>query len=76
MSESEDDQAFRDAELTPEQIEVRVQDLEAHTGLTRAEVIALAEKGELFCDPEYEEFLIMLDRYDLVDTAFGSKSKH
>lgn len=53
--------------LTPEECEQRLSALQDWSGQTNADVIALAENRQLPADPEYGEWLILLDRGDLLE---------
>jgi hypothetical protein len=52
--------------LTPEECEQRLSTLQEWSGQTNEDVIALAENRQLPTDPEYGEWLILLDRGDLL----------
>jgi hypothetical protein len=53
--------------LTEAEIQQRLEDLQKATGKTDAEVIHLAETGQLPSDPEYGEWLILLNKGDWID---------
>ena len=53
--------------LTPEECEHRLSALQDWSGQTNEDVIALAENRQLPTDPEYGEWLILLDRGDLLE---------
>ncbi|WP_035798178.1 hypothetical protein [Crocosphaera chwakensis] len=53
--------------LNNEQLEKRLQALQIWSGLSNNEVIEVAEKKELPSDPEYGEWLVLLDREDLIE---------
>lgn len=53
--------------LNNEEIEKRLQALQMWSGLSNNEVIEIAEKRELPSDPEYGEWLVLLDREDLIE---------
>lgn len=53
--------------LTPEECEKRLSALQEWSGQTNEEIIALAENRQLPTDPEYGEWLILLDRGDLLE---------
>ena len=53
--------------LTPEECEQRLSALQEWSGQTNEDVIALAENRQLPTDPEYGEWLILLDRGDLLE---------
>jgi len=58
----------KDAEiLSDEECDRRLVALQEWTGKTNEEVIALAENRQLPTDPEYGEWLILLDRGDLLE---------
>lgn len=52
--------------LSAEEREQRLEALRAWSSLTDTEVIEQAERGELPGDPEYAEWLVLLDRGDLI----------
>jgi hypothetical protein len=52
--------------LTPEECDRRLSALQEWSGQTNEDVIALAENRQLPTDPEYGEWLILLDRGDLL----------
>lgn len=52
--------------LTPDEIEHRLSILHQWSGQSDAEVIQLAEQNELPAEPEYGEWLILLNRGDLI----------
>lgn len=52
--------------LTPTEREARLQALREQFGRTDAEVCALAERSELPSDPVFAEWLVLLDRGDLL----------
>jgi hypothetical protein len=53
--------------LTKAEIQQRLEDLQTATGKTDAEVIQLAETGQLPPDPEYGEWLVLLNKGDWID---------
>lgn len=53
-------------QLTDDERSERVAALERWSGLSSAEVVARAERDELPADPEYREWLVLLDRGDLL----------
>ncbi len=53
--------------LTPEERQVRLSALREWSGKTDLEVIVLAEAHKLPADPEYGEWLILLEREDLIE---------
>lgn len=53
--------------LTPEECKHRLSALQDWSGQTNEDVIALAENCQLPTDPEYGEWLILLDRGDLLE---------
>jgi hypothetical protein len=53
--------------LTSEECEQRLFALQEWSGQTNEEIIALAENRQLPTDPEYGEWLILLDRGDLLE---------
>ena len=53
--------------LTPEECEQRLSALQEWSGQTNEEIIALAENRQLPTDPEYGEWLILLNRGDLLE---------
>jgi hypothetical protein len=53
-------------ELTPGERQQRISDLESHFSMTSAEVIARAESRTLPTEPHFVEWLVLLDRGDLV----------
>ncbi|TYQ26060.1 ABC transporter permease [Pseudanabaena biceps] len=53
--------------LTSEECEQRLSALQEWSGQTNEEIIALAENRQLPTDPEYGEWLILLDRGDLLE---------
>ena len=58
----------KDAEiLSDEECDRRIAALQEWTGKTNEEVIALAENRQLPTDPEYGEWLILLNRGDLLE---------
>ena len=58
----------KDAEiLSDEECDCRLAALQEWTGKTNKEVIALAENRQLPTDPEYGEWLILLNRGDLLE---------
>jgi len=58
----------KDADLlTSEECEQRLSALQEWSGQTNEEIIALAENRQLPTDPEYGEWLILLDRGDLLE---------
>lgn len=52
--------------LTDDERRERIAALERWSGLSSAEAIARAESGKLPADPEYREWLVLLDRGDLL----------
>ncbi|MBP0019220.1 MAG: ABC transporter permease [Cyanobacteria bacterium SBLK] len=54
--------------LTDEEIKIRLESLSKHLGYSHQEIIELAEQNQLPSDPEYGEWLILLDRGDLIVT--------
>ncbi|HYO57455.1 hypothetical protein [Archangium sp.] len=56
-----------DHSLTPEERETRLASLRDWSGMTDAEVIAKAERGELPPEPPYAEWLVLLKRGELLD---------
>lgn len=52
--------------LSNEEIEKRLQALQMWSGLSNNEVIEMATQRELPSDPEYGEWLVLLDREDLI----------
>jgi hypothetical protein len=57
----------RASELTEAERERRLDALRAWSNLSDKDVIARAERGTLPSDPEYAEWLVLLDRGDLLD---------
>jgi len=58
----------KDAEiLTVEECDERIDALQEYLGKTNEEVITLAENRQLPTDPEYAEWLILLNRGDLLE---------
>jgi hypothetical protein len=58
----------KDAEiLSDEECERRLAALQEWTGKTNEDVIALAENRQLPTDPEYGEWIILLNRGDLLE---------
>jgi hypothetical protein len=53
--------------LTPEECDRRLAALQEWTGKTNEDVISLAENRQLPTDPEYGEWLILLNRGDLLE---------
>lgn len=53
--------------LTPEESQARLSALRAWSGKSDFEVIALAEECKLPPDPEYGEWLVLLNREDLIE---------
>jgi hypothetical protein len=53
--------------LTEAEIQQRLEDLHELTGKTDAEVIQLAETGQLPPDPEYGEWLVLLNKGDWIE---------
>jgi hypothetical protein len=56
----------RSSELTQPERERRLETLRAWSSLSDADVIARAEQGTLPPDPEFAEWLVLLDRGDLL----------
>ena len=54
--------------LTDEEIKIRLEALHEELGYSHEEIIALAKQNQLPSDPEYGEWLILLNRGDLVVT--------
>ena len=54
--------------LTDEEIKIRLEALQEELGYSHEEIITLAEQNRLPSDPEYGEWLILLDRGDLIVT--------
>lgn len=52
--------------MTAGERQQRISDLESHFGIPSAEVICRAEAGALPTEPHYVEWLVLLDRGDLV----------
>lgn len=52
--------------MTASERQQRISDLESHFGIPSAEVIRRAEAGTLPTEPHYMEWLVLLDRGDLV----------
>lgn len=57
--------------LSAEEKEARLEALRIWSGLSDAEVIERAEQNVLPGDPEYAEWLVLLDRGDLVERGSG-----
>ncbi len=57
--------------LSAEEKEARLEALRSWSGLSDAEVIERAEQDVLPGDPEYAEWLVLLDRGDLVERGSG-----
>jgi hypothetical protein len=57
--------------LTESESQQRLAALQQSTGKTDAEVIRLAEAGQLPRDPEYGEWLVLLDRGDLLERTIN-----
>jgi hypothetical protein len=53
--------------LTPDECEQRLLTLQAWSGQTNEEIIQLAESDRLPADPVYGEWLVLLDRGDLIE---------
>ena len=53
-------------ELSPQEREERLQALSLRFGMSADEVIALAERNQIPSDPDFVEWLILLDRADLI----------
>ncbi|MDC3954131.1 hypothetical protein [Polyangium jinanense] len=53
--------------LSHEEREARLRALQAWSGRTNDDVVSLAQRGELPRDPEYAEWLVLLDRGDLLE---------
>jgi len=53
--------------LTTEECDERIDALQEYLGKTNDEVITLAENRQLPTDPEYAEWLILLNRGDLLE---------
>ncbi|MEA5535259.1 hypothetical protein [Crocosphaera sp. XPORK-15E] len=53
--------------LNNEQIEKRLKALQIWSGLSDNEVIEIAKNNQLPSDPEYAEWLVLLDREDLIE---------
>ncbi len=52
--------------LNDEQIKKRLEALQEWSGLTNDEVIEMAKTSKIPSDPEYGEWLVLLDREDLI----------
>jgi hypothetical protein len=52
--------------MTASERQQRISDLESHFQITSAEVILQAESGTLPTEPHFIEWLVLLDRGDLV----------
>ena len=52
--------------MTEEERQERLKELSEHFGLTAEEVVQKAEARELPHEPEFVEWLVLLDRGDLV----------
>jgi hypothetical protein len=57
--------------LTEAESQQRLEALQQFTGKTDTEVIRLAETGQLPTDPEYGEWLVLLDRGDLLERTIN-----
>lgn len=57
--------------LTEAESQQRLEALQEFTGKTDAEVIRLAETGQLPTDPEYGEWLVLLGRGDLLERTIN-----
>jgi hypothetical protein len=57
--------------LTEAESQQRLAALQQYTGKTDAEVIRLAETGQLPTDPEYGEWLVLLGRGDLLERTIN-----
>ena len=53
-------------EMTGVELQQRILDLESHFKMSSAEVVILAESGALPVEPHFVEWLVLLDRGDLV----------
>lgn len=53
--------------LTTEEVEERLQNLREHGNLTDQQVIEMAEAGALPSEPYFAEWLVLLDRGDLIN---------
>jgi len=52
--------------MSPEEVEHRLDQLRTHYGLTDSEVIDRATRGDLSSEPHFAEWLVLLERSDLV----------
>ena len=55
--------------LTADEIEQRLQNLRDHNNLTNQQVIEMAKEGTLPSEPYFAEWLVLLDRGDLIHTG-------